>query len=85
LFDSFGHPPLEPARGVWEDDLLRLVKRTLWGKLNIPSASRMTATTTGSKTGTVGRRNFRYYSRVLIFVRDSCGILTAKRIEAAFV
>lgn len=32
LFDSFGYPPLEPARGGWEDDTLQLAKRTLRGE-----------------------------------------------------
>jgi hypothetical protein len=27
-FDSFGYPPLEPARGGWEDNTLWLAKRT---------------------------------------------------------
>ena len=32
LFDSFGYPPLEPARGGWEGDTLRLTKRTPRGE-----------------------------------------------------
>ncbi len=32
LFDSYGYPPLEPARGGWEGDTLRLTKRTPRGE-----------------------------------------------------
>lgn len=32
LFDSFGFPPLEPARRVWEGDTLLLSKRTPRGE-----------------------------------------------------
>jgi hypothetical protein len=31
-FDSDGVPPLEPARGRWDGDVLRLVRRTARGE-----------------------------------------------------